>query len=180
MSVNTAGNGLKTILRILFGSPDLPPLGRKAFIREAIFVFLVRWVGTECASALLLWIAGVDFTEGVSVWWPIPIGLAIFLVFLVPYIRVMHRRLLAINFPFPSAFVWGAMLLYLTLELTFPTDNIYYLEGAGLMFFLSVYALLIPWPDSRTTRKKNDARPGFRLSLTRLFSGQSPGIDRNQ
>ena len=48
MSVNTAGNGLKTILRILFGSPDLPPLGRKAFIREAIFVFLVRWVGTEC------------------------------------------------------------------------------------------------------------------------------------
>ena len=121
-------------------------LGRKAFIREALLVFLVRWVGTECASALLLWIAGVDFTEGVTVWWPIPIGLAIFLVFLVPYIRVMHRRLLAINFPFPSAFVWGAMLLYLTLELTFPTDNIYYLEGAGLMFFLSVYALLIPWP----------------------------------
>ena len=155
MSVNTANNGLKSILSILFGSPDLPPLGRKAFIREALLVFLVRWVLVELLGVLFFRLIGIDYGADLAAWWQVFISILIACIFLIPYIRVIHRRLLGIGFPFPRVLVCLATTCIFIFAYFLPDEFQWHWYIANIIFYVGMYLLLIPWGDHAPHKADN-------------------------
>ncbi len=146
---------------LLFGSPA-PPLDRRAFIRAALWVLIVGGI----VFGLGLWLesaVGEDLPENIGFCSGlILVGLIIALacVYLIPYFRVMHRRLLAVGFPFPARLVAAAVvcLMAFNMLLSREGDWRWYAEAVAIAVDIAVYLALLPWPDRLPGEGREPAR----------------------
>ena len=153
MNASAIKNGLKATSHALFGSPDLPPLGQKAFMRAALFVFLVRLPATECAMRLFFGLSGIDIYQAEDlVGWHFLVGAFILCTFWAPYFRVIHRRLLGIGMPRPAPLVCLAIIIVCLYYYYSPDKYQWYWYFMDIAFFSSIYFILIPWPDHSSGR----------------------------
>ena len=153
-------------MRLLFGSSAMPPLARRAFIRAALWVLLLRG---GIVFGLGLWLEPV-FEKTLS--GPgsyldiILLGVAALIIcfYCIPYFRVMQRRLLAVGFPYPGYLVAAAVICVVSLNLLLPFagDWRWYSQGISSAVYIAIYLALLPWPDRlpQRGRERGAGEPG--------------------
>ena len=146
----TITGGLRAVFHSLFGSPDVPPLGRKAFLKQGLFVLLARGLPVHVVLSFLpLWLDGLYREDPYRQHGPglLIVMLVILGAFVIPYFRIMHWRLKGMGFPFPRVFVLTAayLLLLVTVKVSFGGPPVQFLAHGAL--FSGVYLLLLPWPE---------------------------------
>ena len=89
--------------------------------------------------------------------------LLLYLVYFIPYLRILYRRLQGLLFPFSRTLTLLVAAFLITangvLALSFSHVALYYLMIAEFCAYLSIYLLLLPWPD----RPDRTAYPGNRI-----------------
>ena len=140
-------------LRVLFGAPGLPPLDRRGFVREALWVFFVRggilFVLGLCLEPIVMPLIDKNsLGRGASL---ALLGGGIFFIcsYGIPYFRVMHRRLLRIGCPFPDRLVAAAVLAVVSVHIVLPYEDewFWYSQTIYLLVEMGIYLALLPWPE---------------------------------
>lgn len=149
--------GVKPFLRLLFGVSDMSPLGRRAFIRATLGMFLVRWPVLSCLAYLLFLIIKSIILSDFIILIFFMLCIVFVCMFYIPYIITLHRRILYLRFPFPRLFLCFVVMYLIFIIGTLSADiiNTYsYNKDVwthGILEFLThtlIYLLLLPWPDS--------------------------------
>ena len=145
--LKTARTYFLSALLFLVSSSKMPPLNRKAFLREAVLVFAVR--------GGLLWLLGsvwqsyeTEVDQRTSIGWILAILTVLFFgCYLVSYFRVMHRRLLYLNFPFPRGYcISVAVCMTLIPPLCYPAYAHSMMHNIPFMVLeYGSYLVLLPW-----------------------------------
>ena len=134
-------------LTFLFFLQEMPPLNRKAFLREAFFVLLVRGGFIWLVSIFLhqYWQL-IDKNECLAL-------LSLFILFIIicsyciPYFRVMHKRLTYLRFPYPRLF---CTVVAMVMAYSISNDHAepHWNDPISVIFFDYIpYLLLAPWKD---------------------------------
>ena len=105
---------------------------------------LILWVGDPTALTDAELLSGRVIAACLA-------ALFLTLCFLIPYFRVMQRRLVGVGFPFSRTLTLLAIVFSLAtdyfLHTVFPHDDTLYVEIISLGMNSCMYALLLPWPD---------------------------------
>lgn len=144
---------LKSVIHFFYGSPDLPPLDRRTFLRVAVRFFLTRWLvinlGTDLAIGIFAYIYNVnpdEYFDGNSFLF----AALILLSFLyVPYFRIVHRRLKYLAVPKPRALTWLIFIILARIYALSPNMAAWRWALIATGLDISIYLLLLPWPDPR-------------------------------
>lgn len=145
------------VARVLFGPPCIPPLSREAFFQRWFSVLFVRGGLALCLGVpLMLWVGdplaltNAELLSGRVIAASLA-ALLLTLCFLIPYVRVMQRRLVGVGFLFSRTLTLLALVFLLTtdyfLHTFFPYADTVYVEIISLVMNIFIYALLLPWPD---------------------------------
>lgn len=142
----------KQMLHILFGSPCLPPMNRRNFIKSALLLFLVRWGVIEILGTALVWLLKLDLaTSGKIGWLEWGFWLALGMVFFIPYFRIIHWRLVYIGFPAPRLFNCLILFAYLFIFSFLPDSHNLTWDLIILAMFMAPYLALLPWAEKSGT-----------------------------
>lgn len=153
MPPNTLKSFLRKAYSFCYGSPTLPPLGRKDFIKAGLLVLFIRGTISDVLFYIILRFQGVDaFKLDESDFDQIGLGTFLMIVvavctFYIPYYRVMHRRLVGVGFRFPRLFVcWAVAFSFVVSDLFPDLDGTqqWYWYVADHLVFVGLYAFLIP------------------------------------
>lgn len=145
------------VRRVLFGPAHISPLSRKAFLRTWPEVLLVRGGLLVCLGVpLMFWVgdpAGLSEEELLNgrVMIALPATLLLALCFLVPYFRVMQKRLVGLGSSLSRTLTFLAAVFLVAADYLFhdllPFAAMLYVDIVTLGMHFCVYALLLPWPD---------------------------------
>lgn len=144
---------LKSVIYFLYGSPDLPSLDRRAFLRVAVRFFLTRWIvinfGTDLAIELLSRAYNFNPLDHLDNNFFLLAGALLLSFLYVPYFRIVHRRLKYLTVPKPRAFTW---LIFITLALFYalsPDMEPWRWALIAISLKVIIYLFLLPWPSPR-------------------------------
>ena len=108
----------RAVTGLLFGISDMSPLGRKAFVRAAAGVFLVRWPIVAFFSYILMLTGeGIESPSFTFILFMLACFFVIIFMFYMPYLAVLDRRLKFIAVDFSQTFLFIVMLLLCLFEI---------------------------------------------------------------
>ena len=141
-----------TLNRILFGA-STPLLGeRKAYIRAALFVIVVRSVIAHILTAPVIkeYDAMTDREQTLCLWYVF----AVWSFYLIPFFKVLLRRLKGIKSPSPYLIAWLLFGVYLALLYFFPAEEGFW-DYATIAAECFIFALLLPWRGATRRETEN-------------------------